>query len=155
MAAALGADVPFFLVGGTAIARGRGDRVSAIADAPSAWVVVVIPSFGVSTNDAYGWWRASGRASRPASAAGNDSDARNDLQPGVVARHPEIGRIVSALRRAGASAAAMSGSGSAVFGLFGSRASATRAAKAAGIVRYRTVVTTTLNRVQYQRLAAI
>jgi len=78
----------------------------------------------------------------------------NDLQPAVVRRHPEIARMISALRRLGASQAAMSGSGSAVFGLFASRASAQRAARALSTRSWRALVTRTVNRVQYQALAA-
>ena len=55
----------------------------------------------------------------------------NDLEPPVVRRHPEIGTLRTALREAGAIAAAMSGSGSAVFGLFRSRAAALKALKPA------------------------
>ena len=79
----------------------------------------------------------------------------NDLEPVVSARHPAIARIVSRLRRAGASHAAMTGSGSTVFGLFGSERAARRAARAIATRSLRAHVTTTLNRVLYQRLAAI
>jgi 4-diphosphocytidyl-2C-methyl-D-erythritol kinase len=85
-------------------------------------------------------------------------ELHNDLQGPVAAHHPEIARIVVALRRAGASYAAMSGSGSAVFGLFASRHAADRAAKAvgdSGRSRRRTLVTRVVNRAAYQRLAAI
>jgi len=82
----------------------------------------------------------------------------NDLEGAVGAHHPEITRLISAMRRAGASHAAMSGSGSAVFGLFARRQEAVRAAEAIassragrGIV---TMMTRTLNRTRYQALAA-
>jgi 4-diphosphocytidyl-2-C-methyl-D-erythritol kinase len=54
-AAALGADVPFFLLGGMAQARGRGDDLRAWPDLPRLEVVLVFPSFGVPTADAYRW----------------------------------------------------------------------------------------------------
>src|SRR3954470_24057904 len=54
VAAALGADVPFFLSGGTALGLGRGDEVYPLADLPRHWVVLLIPGFGVSTADPYG-----------------------------------------------------------------------------------------------------
>src|SRR5688572_32086130 len=119
-AASVGADVPFFLRGGTALGRGRGDLLSAVPDRPRRWVVVAAPPFGVSTADAYRWFdeatrRGVGRRRRLAIGGRR---LRNDLQPPVVARHPEIGAIADQLRRSGASHAAMSGSGSAVFGLF-------------------------------------
>jgi 4-diphosphocytidyl-2-C-methyl-D-erythritol kinase len=78
----------------------------------------------------------------------------NDLQAPVVRHHPEIGRIISALRNQGASQAAMSGSGSAVFGLFSTRIAAEAAARALTTRSRRAVVTRTVNRVKYQTLAA-
>ena len=56
LAARLGADVPFFLVGGTALGLGRGDDIYPLADLPRTYVVVVRPQFGVSTVEAYGWY---------------------------------------------------------------------------------------------------
>lgn len=167
IAATLGADVPFFLEGGTVLGFERGDLLYPLADAPPAWVVLVIPAFGVSTKEAYAWWDEADtrRRDRPAARRLQPGDSRssrgwalpetgNDLQPAVVRHHPEIGRIVSRLERQGATYAAMSGSGSAVFGLFRTRASADRAAiTLAGRAR-RTLVTQTVNRVKYQALAA-
>ena len=56
MAATLGSDVPFFLVGGTALGLGRGDEVYPLESLPRYSVVLVIPPFGVATNDAYEWF---------------------------------------------------------------------------------------------------
>jgi 4-diphosphocytidyl-2-C-methyl-D-erythritol kinase len=151
MAAALGADVPFFLEGGTALGTGRGDILTRLPDTPPAWVVLAVPSFGVSTKDAYGWWDADHRG-EPGSAAG---ELGNDLQNPVAARHPDIARTVAALASAGASQAAMSGSGSAVFGLFTSRAAAERAARRLGARSRRAIVTRVLNRMRYQALAGL
>jgi 4-diphosphocytidyl-2-C-methyl-D-erythritol kinase len=158
LAAAIGADVPFFLEGGTALGLDRGDLVFPLIDAPAAWVTLVLPTFGVSTKAAFGWWdEAASKGSRgvsgSSSSAGSD-EVPNDLQLAVAGRHPEIGRIVSALRRQGASQAAMSGSGSAVFGLFGSRRAAECAARALSTRSRRTLVTRTANRVKYHALAA-
>ena len=79
-------------------------------------------------------------------------ELRNDLQKPVAKRHPVIARIVTALRRAGASHAAMSGSGSAVFGLFADKSDATQAARAIsdGLCP-RTLVTRTLSRAACRR----
>lgn len=126
LAAELGADVPFFLHGGTALGVDRGDTVFPLPDLPAYDVVVVIPRFGVSTADAYRWFDeappASARAKRPAGEVPSlgipPVELRNDLEVPVTARHPEVGRLVRRLRREGAAYAAMSGSGSAVFGLF-------------------------------------
>jgi 4-diphosphocytidyl-2-C-methyl-D-erythritol kinase len=125
IAGALGADVAYFLVGGTALGLERGDVLFPLADAPRRWVVLALPAVGVGTADAYGWWdRAPSRVARA------DRPGSNDLQAPVVAHHPEIGRLARALRRAGAEVAAMSGSGAAVYGLFAVRRAAVAAARA-------------------------
>ena len=55
LAATLGSDVPFFLVGGTARGLGRGEQVQPLVNRPRRHVVLVLPDFGVSTADAYRW----------------------------------------------------------------------------------------------------
>jgi 4-diphosphocytidyl-2-C-methyl-D-erythritol kinase len=156
IAASLGADVPYFLEGGTVLGLGRGDVLYPLLDAPRAWVTLVLPEFGVSTQDAYEWFdRDAPVARRPPDAAARDTG--NDLERPVARRHPEIARIVSALRRVGAVQAAMTGSGSTVFGLFGSRAAAVRAVENLPH-RIRlistAVVTRTATRAECRRLAA-
>jgi 4-diphosphocytidyl-2-C-methyl-D-erythritol kinase len=172
-AAGLGADVPYFLEGGTVLGLERGDLLFPLLDYPAAWVVLALPGFGVSTKDAFAWWDAeeSDRSDGPdrahGSARANESDRSdgvvrlgksgewgNDLEGPVALHHPEIRRIVSGLWKAGASHAAMSGSGSAVYGLFPRRADADRAAVALATGSRRTVVARTLNRAKYQALAA-
>ena len=164
-AAALGADVPYFLEGGTVLGLDRGDLLFPLIDPPAAWVVLVLPNFGVSTKDAFGWLDGDGaRGFQPSvtrspkrlalQAGSARAELVNDLEEPVAARHPEIRRIISALRRQGASQAAMSGSGSAVFGLFPLRRDALRAAKGLASASRRTLVTRTLNRRKYQTLAA-
>jgi 4-diphosphocytidyl-2-C-methyl-D-erythritol kinase len=149
IAAALGADVPYFLEGGTALGLDRGDTIFPLIDHPPAWVALVVPPFGVSTKDAYGWLDRDRRARRRRTASPG-----NDLEQPVVRRHREIGRIVAALRRCGATHAAMSGSGSAVFGLFARRADAIEAAGALAGRGRRALVTRTLARGEYRALAA-
>ena len=149
VAASLGADVPYFLQGGTALGLGRGDRLYPLIDQPSSWIALVLPNFGVSTTDAFGWWDDAG------TGASESPEPGNDLQAPVAARHPEINRIATALTRAGASYAAMSGSGSAVFGLFKRRVDAQRAAASLAGRRRRALVTRTLDRASYQRLAGL
>jgi 4-diphosphocytidyl-2-C-methyl-D-erythritol kinase len=55
-AAALGADVPYFLEGGAVLGLRRGDLLFPLIDPPPAWVVLVLPDFGVSTGDAFAWF---------------------------------------------------------------------------------------------------
>ena len=130
----VGADVPFFFVGGAAYGSGRGDDLLPLADVRRFDVVIAKPDFGVSTAAAYGWFDEDGGVQdAPRSLAAWPEAAlsvRNDLEPPVARRHPQIAELVGALEQAGAAAAAMSGSGSAVFGLFDSAAKATRAARA-------------------------
>ena len=159
-AVALGADVPYFLEGGTVLGLERGDLLFPLIDAPPAWVVLVLPGFGVSTKEAFGWFDQRADAQVGPHNVGADLRVRpshelvNDLEAPVIARHPEIGRIISALRRSGASQAAMSGTGSAVFGLFSSRPAAVRAANRLKSASRRALVTRTLSRKTYRTLAA-
>src|SRR5947199_203713 len=52
------ADVPYFLQGGTALGVERGDMLFPLIDRPRAWVTLIVPSFRVSTKDAYAWFDA-------------------------------------------------------------------------------------------------
>jgi len=110
---ALGADVAFFAWGGAMLGEGIGDQLTPLPDEAPAQVLLVRPTFGVATRDAYRWFDESG-----ATAGGLTDEWRNDLEPPVAARHPAIRAIVERLYEAGARYAAMSGSGSACFGLF-------------------------------------
>jgi 4-diphosphocytidyl-2-C-methyl-D-erythritol kinase len=130
LAAEIGSDVPFFLLGGTAIGLGRGDELYPVDDVAKLGVIVIKPSFGVATADAYRWLdeaRAADASAAAAPARGAGIEVgwptgpvalANDLQVPVAARHPMIAEMVDACVREGALGAAMSGSGSAVFGLF-------------------------------------
>ena len=163
-AVTLGADVPYFLEGGTVLGLERGDVLFPLPDHPRRWVVLVIPPFGVSTQEAYAWWdesrrdrgpkRGRDRARSARSLALPDEVAENDLQSAVSKRHPEISRIVASLRRAGSSCSAMSGSGSAVFGLFETKGAAFDAAGALKRGNRSAIVTRTLTRAECRRLAA-
>ena len=134
LAAEVGADGPFFLVGGTALGAGRGDEVYPLAGQVRRWVVVAVPPYGVSTAAAYGWLdedraRAGrGRATAPPprfdGAALLLDGLRNDLEGPVARRRAGIGEAIELLSEAGASRAGMTGSGSAVFGLFERRGAA-------------------------------
>jgi len=155
--AALGADVPFFLEGGSALGVERGDVVFPLADLPSSWVTLVLPAFGVSTPAAYRWFDGAApktvqlrRWRLPSLPA---FELRNDLEPPVSRQHPEIGRIVGRLASLGADYAAMSGSGSAVFGLFRSAAEAENAAAALKGPARRAIVTKTLTRSEFTRFS--
>src|SRR4029450_118463 len=121
--ATIGADVPFFLSGGTALGLGRGEEIYPLVDLPPHFVGIVRPPFGVSRAEAYAWYdedRASGQRDEnrefqqlPVPWPSRAAQMVNDLEPPVIRRHQEISGLKVQLREAGASAAAMSGSGSA------------------------------------------
>ena len=126
IAAELGSDVPFFLHGGCAVARGRGEQLEPGPE-PSLWLVLVRPPVAVSTPWAYRQWRAEAcggpsleefldalRTDDPEVIAGA---LRNDLEPGVAAGVPEIDEARRWLLEHGALGARMTGSGSVVFGV--------------------------------------
>ncbi|HEX3559787.1 MAG TPA: 4-(cytidine 5'-diphospho)-2-C-methyl-D-erythritol kinase [Pyrinomonadaceae bacterium] len=140
--ARLGADVPFFLTGGTALGTGTGTDITPLQDAPEMHLVVVTPGVRVSTAEAYR--RLGAPALTKDTAVVNLSVSRaeaefygslrgvtaNDFEAVVVRLEPEIGRARDALRGAGARRAMISGSGSSVFGVFESEREAGRACEA-------------------------
>ncbi len=156
VAASLGSDVPFFLVGGTAMGAGRGDELYPVDDADRLGVVIVKPSFGVPTGDAYRWLDEDRAARLPDVATARSREVHlgwptdpvviaNDLEAPVARRQPEILEILEACYRVGAQVAAMTGSGSAVFALFNEQ-TAPRAAKALQRSGWLVLVTRTLGR---------
>ena len=155
-AASVGADVPFFLHGGTALGVNRGDVLIPLPDIDRQWVVVAVPRFGVRTSDAYRWFDATlNRSHHTLSLRPFTGRLGNDLERPVIARHPEIGDLIGALESAGGHAG-MSGSGSAVFGLFPTRLAAETAADSviAGAAKAPIIyVARTLSRAEYRRLA--
>jgi 4-diphosphocytidyl-2-C-methyl-D-erythritol kinase len=144
IAAKLGSDVPFFVSGSAcAFAAGRGEEVAGLDPLPAREVLLAIPSFGVSTADAYRWLdedRATGPGAtevieplspkaerRMVNLAHDDIDwdlmrvaSFNDFEPVVEKRHAELAKLREALAAEGALIARLSGSGSTVFGVFDS-----------------------------------
>ena len=155
VAAEVGSDVPFFLQGGTALAAGRGEEIYPVDDIARLGVVVIKPSFGVSTAEAYGWLDEDRDAASPdASWAPHAVDVGwaagpivliNDLEAPVARRHPAIREMVDACRRHGALGAAMTGSGSAVYGLF-AEAAARQAVRKLQRPEWLVLLTRTLSR---------
>jgi 4-diphosphocytidyl-2-C-methyl-D-erythritol kinase len=127
LATQLGSDVPFFVRGGVQLCTGRGEVMSPVEfSLEGLWLVVVKPRESVSTAEAYAGVtpRKGGEpiaeiVRRPASEW--RGRLVNDFEESVFARHPRIGEIKRAMYDAGAVYASMSGSGSAVFGLFSER----------------------------------
>jgi 4-diphosphocytidyl-2-C-methyl-D-erythritol kinase len=134
MAIRVGADVPFFLPGGAALVEGIGERLTPIAWNVPFHAVIVRPSFGLSTREGYARLeREPGnpppRGCVPSLRTFSDVAAvvRNDFEEAWGSSHPEIAAIRRDLVSAGAAAAGLSGSGSAVFGLFTSEGAAREA----------------------------
>ncbi|MEK6710404.1 MAG: hypothetical protein AABZ64_07485, partial [Nitrospinota bacterium] len=126
LGASLGADVPAFLVGPAAVCRGRGERVSRGRPLRRGWFLLAKPRYPLPTARVYGWMREKLRSEgrepeqtlpRP---GGKTPSYRNDLEEVAFERHPELGAAREGLLRCGAARARMSGSGSALWGLFAS-----------------------------------
>jgi len=140
-AAGLGADVPFFLDPRPARVGGIGERIAPLDSMPMLHLVVAAPPDEVSTAEVFAaltpddWSGAAPDADVRAIASGRfeASALVNDLEPVAIRLCPEISRLKAILQELGASAAAMTGSGGAVFGIFPSTESAARAAEAGRI----------------------
>ena len=136
LAAQLGSDVPFFLYGGTALGLGRGGELYPLPDQPAERALLIVPAIHSSTSEAYRDLSAgltTGSLTNPLLQNKLNSFQRgvwggvlgdsnqsiiNDFEGVVTARYPELAGIRERLRRAGASRVAMTGSGSAIFGIF-------------------------------------
>ena len=218
IAAAIGSDLPLFLIGGTILGVGRGEEVSPVPDLPATPCVIALPDVAVSTPKAFRDWDESCGAGIPAgennirerealspetsitklthpthsdrmvefsreisawltaaeggrrsgvSAKGGGraenplldlvrTGIENDFERVVFPQYPELREVKRVLLSSGARYASLSGSGSAVYGLFDSRE---KAARAAGKLRKqgtRSVVTATSTRRQYwKKLRAV
>ncbi len=138
LAAGLGADVPYLLAGGLALGTGRGDRIEPLADLPPLPVVVAWPGVELSTAEVYRLARAGLTGTGPTSKmrrflsrlqpSENDIPAPfNDLYPAAAALVPAVQRLAGRLSALGGRGG-MTGSGSAVFGLFRDERTAAEAA---------------------------
>jgi 4-diphosphocytidyl-2-C-methyl-D-erythritol kinase len=167
LASRLGSDVPFFLLGGTAVAVGRGTELYPLPDPPSSQGLIVIPPVRVSTPEAY---RALGRELTEAPGSRTISSFQelvwrlgcrppqgwsaepleNDFETVVYARHPRLKSARRKLKKLGARPASLTGSGAALFGLFPSRREA--AAAAAAFAGAEVSVFATVSRAGYRRM---
>jgi len=142
----LRADVAFFLSHSPrAIGRGRGDEITPVPPLPRHPVLLGVPSLGISTGWAYGVLAARRALSGESLSAASDPEqpeerdwveaaraAQNDFEAAIFFHRPELEVLRDALRRAGASIALLSGSGSALFGIFDAEEEAERAAEELG-----------------------
>lgn len=138
LALSLGADVPFFLLGGAALAQGVGERLTPIHDLPPVHLVLANAGAEISAGDAYRWLDETGDFSSPlrldairqALASGVEVPYFNSLQAGVLAHFPSVLTTLEALADAGLHSVLMSGSGATCFGLARDEAQAQAAAGA-------------------------
>ncbi len=180
LAAEIGSDVPLFLVGGAVLGAGRGEIVSEMPDMPALACVVAVPEVGVSTPRAFGEWdrlTESGKSNRLeelsrayAFAAGTSGILRdpaenallalvrtgieNDFEQVVFPQYPslrEIKRQLMGVSGNSALYAALSGSGSAVFGLYETQGAAEEAQQRVQATGVKALVTETLPRERYWR----
>lgn len=128
LALELGADVPFFLEGGTRLGHGVGEDLVPADPPAERWGILILPGHGVSTTWAFRSWDAQAgrnpdyRVAHTARDEGVSAWATrvNDLERLVAARHPDVMRSLVVLRHGPAAGSRMTGTGSAVFGLYGS-----------------------------------
>ena len=150
LALQLGSDVPFFLVGGTAYATGRGEVLTPVASVAPVPLLLVLPDVRVSTAEAFAGVRT---YSKPLGVGAyrrmiadeilaNAVLLTNDFEPAIFARHPELARHKQQLLDLGAAWAGMTGSGSTIVGAF--RSQAVRDAALARITGVRAVPAETM-----------
>jgi 4-diphosphocytidyl-2-C-methyl-D-erythritol kinase len=128
----IGADVPFFLIKGSAIGAGIGEKLKKV-ELPHLWYLLINPNFEVSTRWAYQNFVLTKRrfhynihkfSRKPSEIL---RILRNDLEEVVKSSYPQIDTMIEILRAAGAAGASMTGSGPTVFGIFFEERSATEA----------------------------
>ncbi len=161
----LGSDVPFFLHGGRALGLGRGTELYPLPDGPTEPVLLVTPSFPISTPEAYRtlsdrlagdaastsafeaevWQSAGARFYR-----GKRESIKNDFEGPAFGQFPELARIQRRLWATGASPVGMTGSGSTMFGVYENIA----ALASAEIVlkRWRTLRSATMSRARFRKM---
>jgi 4-diphosphocytidyl-2-C-methyl-D-erythritol kinase len=143
LASELGSDVPFFLVGGAAVGLGRGTELYPLPDIPSWPGLLITPGIHSSTVEAYGNLHRKVLPEAPTDminrfqavawsandvSPGQAPDWTNDFEMVVFSQHPQLKSIQGKLLKLGAWRAMMTGSGSALFGLFPTRELRDRAA---------------------------
>lgn len=125
----LGADVPFFVRGGTALAEGIGEQLTPLTPFKDRWILIANPGFNVSTKDVYQHLNLEKLKDRPimrdiisfielGDTESLAKNMKNALESVTIPMHPEIREIKKAMIRCGALGSLMSGSGASVFGIF-------------------------------------
>ena len=137
----LGADIPFCILGGTALAEGIGEKLSRLPAPPKAYLLIAKPPVMVSTKEVYERLDAKEITSHPdidgiigaleeKNLTGITDRLGNVLETVTIEMYPVIEEIKTFMKEQGAINALMSGSGPTVFGIFDSKERAEKAAKA-------------------------
>ncbi|PJO40161.1 4-(cytidine 5'-diphospho)-2-C-methyl-D-erythritol kinase, partial [Lysinibacillus xylanilyticus] len=136
LGAKIGSDVSFCVYGGTALATGRGEKIQELPAPPNCWVVLAKPKIGVSTAEVYGGLKVEGLEhpnTKQMMHAIETEDYEllckslgNVLETVTFKLHPEVVMLKEQMKRFGADATLMSGSGPTVFGLVDSEARVSR-----------------------------
>ena len=140
IAGRIGSDVPFFLTSPAALIGGRGERIKEMTQARKQSYVIIHPEIGISTAEAYGWLDSDGSCRKTFYTDDEiigiyQEDISgygrffNDFSKVLHDRYTEFDKAVSSLYKYGAQYSSVTGSGSAVFGLFGSCEDAENAEK--------------------------
>jgi 4-diphosphocytidyl-2-C-methyl-D-erythritol kinase len=146
----IGADVPYCIMRGTALAEGIGEKLTRIAQVPDCYVLIGKPGIGVSTKTAYESLQLDKIQSHP-DIDGMIRDIENGnllamtdkmgnvFESGIIGKYPVIGEIKDLMEANGALKAMMSGSGPTVFGIFDDRE---KMEAAAAVLRQRNLAKT-------------
>lgn len=176
LAASVGSDVPLFLIGGAVRGTGRGEVITAMADLPATPCVIATPGIGVSTPQAFRDWDAlpandltsstrhgtlhklslvDAEVEQNASTIWTTFDFVNDFEQVVFPQHPSLRETKHLLIGSGTGSeacyAALSGSGSALFGLYRSQEDAEAAQHRVQASGVKTLLTATLPQAEYWR----
>lgn len=136
----IGADVPYCIMRGTALAEGIGEKLTGITQVPECFVLIGKPGINVSTRVAYESLNLSGIQNHPdidgmiqdiqnGDLQGMTAKMGNVFEPGIIGQYPVIQEIKDLMESHGALKAMMSGSGPTVFGIFDSQEKMDAAAK--------------------------
>ena len=159
----IGADVPFFFVGGTALGTGRGTEIIQLSDLTEKFLLIVTPPVDVSTAEAFRRLNAPRLTNEKAKSilkicqtAVENLDLRqaeliNDFEGSVFDAEPEIRRVKKTLLECGAKQALLSGSGGSVFAVFDNEETRQATIKATEVEKHwRMFAVTTISREEYR-----
>jgi 4-diphosphocytidyl-2-C-methyl-D-erythritol kinase len=159
----LGADVPFFLLGGTAVGTARGEVIEKVPDIKAENLLIVTPDVAVPTKEAFANIKAPSLTNtapnhilRVCRSEAESLDPRrstliNEFEASVFSSYPEIKRVKDTLLELGAVNAAMSGSGASVFAIFDNTETRQTAEKALDTEStWRKFAVSTVSRAEYR-----